>query len=168
MRYYWREEKKMTSDEKKKFAARAIAWSLFACVCPVAFIGWRYDLFKKAGSLQLSGWGMIAVIIIAVFLIAVAKYVKAGFNEWSMTKQILEGVLKVVLPLGALLAVCVSIRNNIDYFIQALGCTLLCEVIAIPLNPFPEWVYNKTKGRFESAVDYVSDKLYSRSEKKEG
>ena len=144
---------------KKKFIARAILWAIFSCGLPVAFIGWRYDLFRKAGQLQLSGWGLIAVIIIFIFVLVLVKYIKSGFVEWSMTKQVLTGIVKVLIPLGAILAVCVSIRSNIDYFIQALGCTLICETIALPINPFPEWVYNKSKGRFESMVDFMAGKL---------
>lgn len=152
--------------ELKIFLARAILWSLFSCVVPVCFIGWRYDLFKKVGSLQLSGWGLIAIVIIFVFLYVVVKYVMAGFTEWSMTKQIINGVVKVVIPLGALLAICIGIRNSLDIFIQALSLTLMSEVIAIPINPFPEWVCKKTQGRFESAVDFVADKLHNRSKDK--
>lgn len=157
----------MDEQKKKKiFIIRVILWSMFACFIPVAFIGWRYDLFQKVGSLQLSGWGLITIVIIFVFLYVVIKYVRAGFVEWSMTKQIINGVVKIVIPLGALLAICIGIRNSLDIFIQALSCTLMSEVIAIPINPFPEWVWKKSQGRFESAVDFVAEKLYNRSKGK--
>ena len=150
---------------KKVFITRAILWSIFACILPVMFVGWRYDLFRKVGSLQLSGWGLIAIIIIFVFLIALIRYIKAGFTEWSMLKQVLNGIAKVILPLGALLGLCVGIRDNLDYFIQALALVLLCETVAIPINPFPEWVYIKTKGNFESIIDMFASKM---NEKKDG
>ena len=153
----------MNKKEKTKFVIRVILWGTFACIIPVCFIGWRYDLFKKAGTIQLSGWGIIAVIIAFTFLYAVVKYIRAGFVEWTLTKQVINGVVKVVLPLGILLALCVSLRNNIEIFIQAVCCTLLSEAIAIPINPFPEWVWNKTKGRFDNAVDFIADKLYNKN-----
>ena len=149
----------MEKENKKVFIAWAIAWALLAAAVPVGFIGWRYDLFRKAGELQLSGWGFIGVIIIFVFLHTLARYIKAGFVEWSMAKQILNGIVKVLIPLGALLAVCMSIRANIDYFVQALSMTMLCEAAAIPVNPFPEWVYKKSQGRFESMMDLFADKM---------
>ena len=155
-------------EEKKnkiKFIVRIAVWAMFSCVIPICFIAWRYNLFHKVGTLQLSGWGLIAIVIIFVFIYSVVKYIKAGFVEWSMLKQIISGVVKVVLPLGALLALCVSLRDNLDVFIQALGCVLMCEVIAIPLNPFPEWVWKKSKGRFEGMVDFVADRFYNRGEK---
>lgn len=154
----------MDSQEKKKFVARAVAWAVFACGLPVAFIGWRYDLFRSAGELQFSGWGMIAIVIVLVFLIVVVKYVKALFTEWSMTKQIISGVLKIILPLGALLALCVGIRSNLDYFIQALSCVIICEAMAIPMNPFPELIYKKTEGRYDSMTDYAAAKIGEKRE----
>ena len=154
----------MAEEENKKskkvFIIRVILWSLFACVIPVVFIGWRYDIFSKASSFSLSGWGLIAVILIVAFVYVVIKYIRAGFVEWSMLKQIINGVVKVIIPLGALMAVVIGIRNSLDVFIQALSIVLVCEVIAIPINPFPEWVWEKSKGRFESAVDFVADRLY--------
>ena len=162
------EEELQKEKETRIFVIRAIIWALFSCVIPVAFIGWRYDLFKKAGSLQLSGWGLMAIVIVFVFLYVVVKYVRAGLSEWSMAKQIVNGVVKVVLPIGSILAVAIAVRNNLDVFTQALSCVLISEVIAIPVNPFPEWVYKKTKGRFESMVDFVADRFYNKNEEREG
>ena len=146
-------------NDKKIFIARAIAWSIFSAVLPVAFIGWRYSLFKKVGKIQLSGWGLFAVVIVFIFLITLVKYIKSGFQEWTMVKQIINGVLKIIIPLVVLLLLCITIRNNIDYFIQALSCVLLCEAIAIPINPFPEWVYIKSQGRMESMLDLFASKM---------
>lgn len=154
--------------ELKIFWVRAILWSMFACFIPVGFIGWRYDLFKKVGSLQLSGWGLIAIVIIFALLYVVVKYIRAGLVEWSMTKQIVNGVVKVLLPLGAVLAVAIAIRNSLDVFIQALSCVLMSEVVAIPINPFPEWVWEKSKGRFEGMVELVADKFYNKKEEHKG
>lgn len=161
------EEQIKKSKERALFWTKFSVWALFACIIPVGFIGWRYELFKKVGELQLSGWGLVALLIIAVFLFVIIKYVKAGFVEWSMTKQIINGVCKVVFPLGTLLALCISLRNSLDIFIQALSCVLMSEVVAIPLNPFPKWVWDKSKGRFENAVDFVAEKFYNKDKKGE-
>lgn len=156
----------MDKKQKRVFALRAVLWAVFAAGMPVAFIGWRYDLFKKVGTLQLSGWGMIALVIALIFVHVLVRYIKAGFVEWSMTKQVLNGVIKVLIPLGALYALCIGIRANLDYFIQALGCTIVCEAMAIPINPFPKWIYEKSKGRFESMVDYMADAFNGKKEGK--
>lgn len=156
------EEELQKEKETRIFVIRAILWALFSCVIPVLFIGFRYDLFRKASSLQLSGWGIIAVIIIAVFLYVLTKYIRAGFGQWSFVKQIIDGIIKVVLPFATVLAISISVRNNLDAFIQSLSCVLISEVIAIPVNPFPEWVAKKTQGRFESMVDFVADRFYNK------
>lgn len=150
---------------KKIFTVRIILWTLFSCVLPVLFIGWRYSLFKKVGALQLSGWGLIGIIIIFVFLRTLVRYIRAGFIEWSMFKQVLNGITKIILPLGVVLAVAIAIRNNLDYFIQALSVVLLLEAIAIPINPFPQWIWVKTQGRFESLIDYIANKNKKESDK---
>lgn len=150
---------KMTVEEKKIFITRAIVWALFACVVPVLFIGYRYDLFKKAGELQLSGWGLIALVIVFIFSITFVKYIKSGMTEWSMLKQILNGVIKVILPLGMVLLVTIAIQNNVKYFIQAMSCVIICEAFAIPLNPFPQWVYMKTAGKLDSTLDFLANKI---------
>ena len=157
----------MENKEKKIFIIRVVLWSLFSCVIPVAFIGWRYNLFSKIGKIQLTGWGLIAIIIIIVFVYVLMKYIKAGFVEWSMTKQIVNGIIKVLIPLGTLLALCIGLRSSIDIFIQALTCVLLSEAIAIPINPFPEWVWKKSKGRFEGMVDFITDNFYSKQKNNE-
>jgi hypothetical protein len=152
----------MEKKDKKIFALRVFLWSLFSCIIPVCFIGWRYSLFSKVGKIQLSGWGLIAIIIVFVFVYVLTKYIRAGFVEWSMLKQVIDGVIKIVIPLGALLAICLGLRNSLDCFIQSLSCVILSEVVAIPLNPFPEWVWNKSKGRFEGIIDFVASSFYDK------
>ena len=158
----------MNKEQKRIFVIRVILWTLFACIIPVCFIGWRYNLFGKVGGLQLSGWGLIAVVIVFAFLYVVVKYIRAGFVEWSMLKQVVNGIVRVVLPLGTLLAICINLRNSLDVFIQALSLVLFCEIIAIPLNPFPQWIWVRTKGRFENTIDFVADRLYNKGSKDKG
>lgn len=158
------EEKKKS---KKLFAIRVILWSLFSCVIPVSFIAWRYNLFDKVGKVQLTGWGLVAIIIITAFIYVFARYIRAGFVEWSMFKQILDGVVKIVIPLCALLALCVSLKNSLELFIQALSCVIFSEVIAIPLNPFPQWIWEKSQGRFEGMVDFIANKFNEKKGDKE-
>jgi hypothetical protein len=149
----------MTKQEKIKFWIRFALWTCFSLIIPVLFIGFRYSIFSQLSKLSFSGLGIIAIVIILVFLIVLIKYIQAYFIEWSMTKQVINGVLKVILPLGTILALLVGVKNNIDVFIQALGVVLVSEVIAIPLNPFPEAIYKKTKGKYESLIDYAVNKF---------
>ena len=146
-------------DSKKVFILKAILWGLFSAVLPIIFIGWRYSLFKKVGKLQVSGWGLIAILILFLFFKALVRYIRAGFVEYSFLKQVLSGILKVILPIGVLLCLCLVIRSKIEYFIQALECTLICETVGIFINPFPKWVWNKTQGRYENLIDMFANKI---------
>lgn len=149
----------MEKKEKRTFIIRAILWSLTACIAPLCFIGWRYEIFTTVSRISFSGWGIISILVLFFFLMALVKYIKAGFVEYSMVKQVLNGVTKVLLPLAIVLCLCVAIRSKMDYFIQALSVILVCEAIAIPLNPFPKWIYEKTQGQYESMMDILVKKL---------
>ena len=141
-------------ENKKLFWTRFCLWVLFACVLPFAFIVWRFDLFVSVSKMQIGGWGMIAIIIVCVFAFTLARYVKAGMIKWSMTKQIISGVVKVIIPFVCLFLMLNAIKDNVDIFLQALAVVIGCEAIAIPINPMPEWVYIQSKGQTEDTIDY--------------
>lgn len=157
----------VTSRKRKVFWGRFAAWTVFSCVLPVAFIAWRYDLFTKVGTLQLSGYGVVAVIILAAFAIAVCKYVKRAMDaKWTMAGQCISGTAKVIVPLFALFLVLKAMEQSIGIFIQCLGVVIVCETIAIPLNPMPRYVYEATEGRTQDTIDYFFRKVDERKEGK--
>lgn len=151
---------------KKEFTIRLILWILFACLLPVGFICWRYNLFTKIDRISFSGWGILGIIILAVFIYVLIKYLRSGLTEYSMFKQVLNGITKVILPLSIVLGVSVAIRNSLDYFIQSLCATIVCEIIAIPINPFPKWVQEKSDGKYENMMDILVNKLNKKEEEK--
>ena len=50
--------------------------------------------------------------------------------------------------------------------LQVLGCIILCEIIAIPLNPLPKWAYEAQKNtRIEErkeTADYIIDSFFKK------
>ena len=141
------------TKEKKIFLLRLFGFALCACILPFAFIAWRYELFSKVDKISLSGWGLIGVIIVAVFVLYVIRTFKRGLkakHQWSMTMQIVNGVLKVVLPLVALYFVINAIESSIELFKQSLLATIICEICAVPLNPLPKW-------EMESHIEHEDD-----------
>lgn len=147
------ETKKMSP--RTRFWVLFTLWTIFACVVPVCFIAWRYQLFQRVGDIQLSGWGMLAIVIIGFFAICVCKYVRTALSiKWSMVGQCVNGTAKVLLPLLALLLLLKSIESSVSLFIQVVGVVTVCEAIAIPLNPFPKYVYDVSKGATQDAIDY--------------
>lgn len=169
------EEKKslmvwIAEHPKTTFAVRAIAWAVFAAVLPFVFIAYRYGIFKAQNRLALSGWGILAVIIVAAFLIGLLGYLKQGMKE-GMAKQCIMGFCKIVVPLIMVMVIVKGIQNNIGLFIKALGVTITCEIIAIPINPFPEWLEKRRKEQGleerESMFGALWDKFFAKKKENE-
>lgn len=154
---------------RQLFWTRFALWVLFALVAPVAFIAWRFELFK-GNHVSISGWGFLAIVIIAVFIISLLRYVKKGL-PFSFMSQCISGLCKVILPLVCLYAILYCIQQNLQAFLQALGCVILCELVAIPLNPMPQWMHDnleeKDREKIESMSDIIWDKFFSRKDKEE-
>ena len=144
------EEEKKTIAEwlnehpRAVFLTRAAAWAIFAGGLPFAFIAWRYGIFKDQGSIVISGWGILGIVFLAVVFLAIASYVKQGMRP-GFFKQCVSGFCKIILPLTALMLIIQGIKNDIQLFENALGVTIVCEIIAIPINPFPEWLEKRKK-----------------------
>ena len=126
------------------FITRAIAWSIFAGGLPFAFIAWRYGIFKDQGTIAISGWGILGIVILGIFFFSLANYIRKGMQP-GLFKQCASGFCKVILPLLAVLVIVEGIKADIQLFERALGVTIVCELVAIPINPFPEWLEKRQK-----------------------
>lgn len=127
----------------KKFLIRFISFSIFACVIPFSFVAWKYKLFEK-DKLSITGWGMIAILILSFFAIYLLNAIKKGM-PYSMFTQVVNGIMKVEIPLIMLYMLVISLQNTFELFLQCLTCIIVCEGIAIPLNPLPGWIGSKRK-----------------------
>ena len=143
---------------KKIFVIRLILFTIFACLLPFVFIAYRYNLFKKVSELSLSGWGLVAIIIVFLFSAYIYKMIKKGL-PYSMFTQCLTGVCKIIVPLVCLYLGIEALKNSIDLFSQALLFCIICELIAIPLNPFPKWVEETKDKKIDSVLGKFVDKL---------
>lgn len=154
------------------FISKLISWLIFALVLPLAFLMYRFDIFKTVSKVRISGITIIGIIIIAFVAITIIKYVKMAFsNKYSPIAQLLSGICKIIVPLVALIAILTYVRNEIDLVIQALYCVTACELVAIPLNPLPQWAYEKQKDvRVEErkeTFDYLVDSFFKRKKEEE-
>lgn len=137
------------------FWFRFVAWILFGAVLPFLFIAFRFNIFRKMSGVSINGLGIFAIIVVALFVIRLIRYVRKGFSAKSVfAKQCIDGICRVIIPLIALYALIRVSINNLELFLQALGCVILCELIAIPLNPMPSWV---EKCRKEAGDDEAKD-----------
>lgn len=152
------------------FWARLCLWIMCAGVLPFSFIVWRFKLFQTISSIQVGGWGIVAFVILAFVVITILKYVALALKgRYSFVGQCLKGFCKVIVPLACMLLILNSVKSNIDLMIQVLGCVILCEAMAIPLNPLPKWAYEAQKNVREEerkdTVDYLLDGFFKRKEK---
>lgn len=151
-------ELKAITMSKKEFWWRFAIWTLFSFIVPIVFIAIKYQIFAPKEKMNIGGWGMIIILITAIFSFALLSYIKQVLSNASLLKQCLNGFTKIVLPLGSMLLILFLIRNSIDQFINTFAIILLLETIAIPFNPFPKWVYiNKTEEN-ENIIDLLLNK----------
>lgn len=151
-------EKKMSP---KEFWTRLSIWTLLAVVIPVGFIIWKYGLFKSSGSIQLSGWAIIGIFIIAIYFVYLLKSAKKGMPRDSMIVQCIDGYA-IIIPLIALLLIVKSVKNTLAEFEQVLIVIIVCESIAVPINPMRKWA---AQNNIERGIDILST-VISTSKKK--
>lgn len=156
------EKKQLTP--KQKFIVRLVAYVLFGLLCPCAFLIYRFNLFQSTDKIAIGGWGIMVFIIVFLFAKSTIQWLYKGM-KFSIWKQVISGFVKVILPLLAVLIVVFCIKNSLDLFLQALGCIIVCECIAIPINPLPQWYYEKKGEEIEGVIDAVVDKIFSRGSK---
>ena len=125
----------------KKFILRVLVWLVFVAVIPIVTIIDKYDMVKN-GTLKYTGWGIIVLAIITVVVMVMLGYYLKTM-KWSMTKQVIAGVRNVIIPLGLLFIGAGLIASNIENIRYILIVSIISEAIAIPINPFPQWVYEK-------------------------
>lgn len=162
----------MEDHPKSVFWTRFVSWTMFACVLPFIFIVYRFNLFGKISKIQIGGWGLIAIVIVAIFVFTVLRYIKLAFaGRYSLIGQVLNGVCKVIVPLIVAMVVLKSIQDNVALMIQVLGCVVSCEAIAIPLNPLPKWAYEMQKDvkdtEKKDTIDYLLTEFFKKKKENE-
>lgn len=145
----------------KKFIIRMTLFLLFSLVAPCIYLIVRFNLFQADNRLKI---GIAEIIVIGIFLsvlVVLIKYYLDGLKtKYSMVKQILQGVIKLILPLCLFLAIIIFLQNNIDIIKQALYVIIPCEFVAIIVNPLPKWCFdNNVEGMGE-----IFDKIVRKKE----
>lgn len=129
--------KKMSS---KAFISRLAVYIIFGAIIPVAFLCWRFKLFEKVSKVSISGWGLIAIIVISVFFIKLLKAIKKGL-PFSFFSRVIGGVCKVTMPLLILTLCSYILQNCMVEVFQFLCVMTISETIAMFVNPLPRWAH---------------------------
>lgn len=125
----------------KKFTVKLILWLVFSAVIPIIAIANKYD-FVKDGKTKYTGWAIISGVIAFIVVMVALRYI-LRLLKWSMTKQIISGVMLVIVPLFFLFILSDLIANNIQSIKYILVVSMISEFVAIPLNPFPKMLWEK-------------------------
>ena len=125
---------------KTEFWTRLALWVVLALVMPIVYLAIAYGLFtcKSGSSVQLSGWGVLAVVFAAAMLIVVVMQARATLPRGTFARQCIDGALALIPLLCAILVIHAA-KANMDGFEKFLIVTFICEALAVPANPLPHW-----------------------------
>lgn len=163
--------------QKAIFWSRMLGWIAVACGVPITVFAVKFGLFKTSGyeiavdelgnvtavtPPALSGWGIISCLIIAWTVIQIMKEIRDSYTGYSLKKQILDGVLKL-MPLIVTLIVFIFLRNTFESAIYCLAVIVISRLLAIPLNPLPKLKY-ETKGveDYSDGLSVIVNKVKSK------
>lgn len=154
----------------KKFWVQFSLFLIFSLVIPISFIAFRFKLFSTTRQINtITIWAFIVLcILILVVSLLIKIYLDGVKTKYSLLKQILQGLIRVVFPIGLCLLLTIFMRKilidnvesmlkGLNNLVQVLIVCLVCEGIAIVINPLPKWsfdnnveglteIYDKIKG----------------------
>lgn len=151
-----------TKKEKALFIMRAILWFVFAGVLPFIFISLQFGVYSNAEpKLKLNGIVYFGLIVLIAVAMKLAKYLYQGMSI-GIAKQCLHGAFTIIAPLLILFAILNGLTKISEDLEKVLGIIIVCETIAIPIDPFPVWLVKKKAGKFENLIDLGIDKVFRR------
>lgn len=150
---------------RKIFWIRMLIYVLFGGVAPALFLIWRFDLFSEINSISIGGWGVVCILFLGFFFLALLKKVKEGL-PFSFGAQCINGVCKIILPILIALLIVYAMQNCIKELIQFLIVVLVCEIIAVPANPLPQWKHDNGIKEEEGKMRKIAESLGLISPKK--
>lgn len=176
---------KTTSSKKEKviFWSRMVGWALSGVVAPIVTFAVKFGLFTETGytittdelgnvtatATALNGWGIISILIVAFAAMQVIKEVIAAQGTgYTLSKQVLHGFKSRILPLAIALGISYYLQGVIADVVFCLFIILITQVVAIVVNPLPEWRAKKNKEEDYNDVMSGLVKAIKEFSKKEG
>ena len=148
----------MTSTTKNRlvFWGRMTGWTGVGVVAPIATFASKFGLFSsqepvvdalgntvESGGIALNGWGIVCCFLIGSYIMQILKEVVAANQGYSLTKQVYDGVVKL-MPLIIAYGICFFLNGVLGQIMYCLAILIVCRAAAIPLNPLPKWRYEKS------------------------
>jgi len=148
-------------SQKAKFWVRFLSFVILSVVAPVVYIIIRFKPFSIATktSVSIGFAGIIACIIVLVCSKLMMKFYLDGMKtKFSMTKQIIDGINKVVFPLIIMFVVFFLFENYASQLIEIVSILIPCEFLAIIVNPLPQWAFENNVDGLVEIVDKIIKK----------
>lgn len=156
-------EKKMS---KKEFWIRFAVWFLIAVAAPFAYVCVRFGIFTNTEpTTKVSGWGIIAFVFLGIMAVKIIRSARKGLSYGSMAAQIIDGVT-VLIPIICFTLILELIKRNVDAFEEFLIFTIICEAVAIPVNPMRRWAYEHNTEAFSTIVFNGIKRFFDKKDKK--
>lgn len=116
---------------------RAILYVALTYIAPIIFISVKFKLFENVeGGIKFTGWGIVAVLVLALGVFKGLKYVCDNF-AYNYGLGVLKSFISSVwwLLIGMLL--CVLVVKYVDQCLFVLQWSALTCFIGCFINPFP-------------------------------
>ncbi len=173
-------EIQVPNDSRKSlviFWSRMLGWITTQCVLPIGIFSWKFGLFNKASygtqydelgnvvktSISLNGWGIVSIFLVGWTVIQILNQVLDSMEGYSLTKQTIDGIKSRVIPLVIIFFICYFLNGVLAEIMYCLGTLIVSQLVSIPLNPLPQWVYKKKgvedyRDALTTLVEYVKTK----------
>lgn len=157
-------ERKMSLAE---FWTRFAIWVVLALAVPIGYLAFAYGLFttSKGGDTCLTGWGTLAIAFACTMLLVIVNQTKKGLRWGSMARQCIDGLMALI-PLLCAIMLLDSVKGNIESFERFLIVTLVCEAVAVPVNPLRKWAEQNNVERAEGFIVRTIRKAIGKDDKK--
>jgi hypothetical protein len=135
------------SDKKLKICRYLSYWAYVFCTIgiPVLLVAWRFDIFKKPGPLQVTGWAIVLIVTLAFIL---GKHLKRAVDEMEqgVTKAILHNMV-IVVPFLAIWIILTFLEQYISQVNFVIFWTMLGLSASAALDVWHAIILKEVKKR---------------------
>lgn len=119
----------------------------------------RFHLFQTTTKLQVGLAGIVVIgIMLAVISVLIKFYLEGMKCKYSLFKQILQGIIRLILPLTLLLVILIWLGDNVAMIKESLYIIIPCELVAIVVNPLPKWCFDNNVEGLSEIADKILNK----------
>lgn len=116
---------------------------LVSIAVPVGLIAWQFDLFKKPGPLQITGYGIIAIIIVVFVFKGMLKRAVADMEK-TWVRTVIQNILRL-FPIVAFWLVLMFLESYIAKIRFILFFVIIGYVAAAFIDVWHTNLVNKCK-----------------------